>query len=109
MWVSVYAYRKIVGWRADARMTKELCLDALDQAYRRGRRRQGCVTLHHSDRGSQYVKIPVENEHKPKKRARNVGSKLGVKSFFCTPKSLALQGLRNLQNALLPRTKQTVP
>ncbi|WP_374952866.1 IS3 family transposase [Alicyclobacillus acidocaldarius] len=47
--------RKIVGWRADARMTKELCLDALDQAYRRGRRREGCVTLHHSDRGSQYA------------------------------------------------------
>lgn len=29
----LYTRKKIVGWHADVRMTKELCLDALDQAY----------------------------------------------------------------------------
>ncbi len=45
--------RKIVGWHADERMTKELVLQALDQAYSR-QRPKGKV-LHHSDRGSQYA------------------------------------------------------
>jgi len=45
--------RKIVGWHADQRMTKELVLTALDRAYRQ-RRPKGQV-LHHSDRGSQYA------------------------------------------------------
>lgn len=45
--------RKIVGWRADARMTKELCIGALEQAWER-QRPTGPV-LHHSDRGSQYA------------------------------------------------------
>jgi transposase InsO family protein len=46
--------RKIVGWHADERMTKELVLRALDQAYNRQRPPKGKV-LHHSDRGSQYA------------------------------------------------------
>lgn len=45
--------RKIVGWYADQRMTKELVLTALDRAYRQ-QRPKGTV-LHHSDRGSQYA------------------------------------------------------
>lgn len=45
--------RKIVGWHADQRMTKELVLTALDRAYRQ-QRPKGQV-LHHSDRGSQYA------------------------------------------------------
>ena len=45
--------RKIVGWRADARMTKELCIGALEQAYERQRPTE--PVLHHSDRGSQYA------------------------------------------------------
>lgn len=45
--------RKIVGWRADARMTKELCIGALEQAYQH-QRPIGSV-LHHSDCGSQYA------------------------------------------------------
>lgn len=45
--------RKIVGWHADQRMTKDLVLTALDRAYRQ-QRPKGTV-LHHSDRGSQYA------------------------------------------------------
>ncbi|WP_268568562.1 DDE-type integrase/transposase/recombinase, partial [Paenibacillus larvae] len=45
--------RKIVGFHMGERMTRELCLRALDQAYRH-QRPKGTV-LHHSDRGSQYA------------------------------------------------------
>lgn len=45
--------RKIAGFHMDERMTKELCLKALDQAYRLQVPEEG--VLHHSDRGSQYA------------------------------------------------------
>jgi len=51
--------RKIVGWHADDRMTKELVLQALDQAYQR-QQPVGQV-LHHSDRGSQYASNEYQN------------------------------------------------
>ncbi|WP_206920682.1 DDE-type integrase/transposase/recombinase, partial [Alicyclobacillus suci] len=52
--------RKIVGWHADARMTKELCVAALEQAFQR----QSPVdsVLHHSDRGSQYASHDYQNK-----------------------------------------------
>lgn len=43
--------RKIVGFYMDERMTKELCLKALDQAYRHQRPKE--AVLLHSDCGSQ--------------------------------------------------------
>jgi len=45
--------RKIVGWSVGSRMTVELVLDALDQAYERRKPAPGLI--HHSDRGSQYA------------------------------------------------------
>lgn len=45
--------RKIVGWKADERMSKNLVLKALDQAVQRQQPESG--VLHHSDRGSQYA------------------------------------------------------
>ena len=45
--------RKIVGFHMDERMTKELVIQALDQAYSLQRPRG--EVLHHSDRGSQYA------------------------------------------------------
>lgn len=45
--------RKIVGWSMGSRMTRELVLDALDQAYKRRKPDPGLI--HHSDRGSQYA------------------------------------------------------
>lgn len=45
--------RKIVGWSIGNRITKELVLDALDDAYRREQPSPGLI--HHSDRGSQYA------------------------------------------------------
>ena len=52
--------RKIVGWRADSRMTKELCIAALEQAYDRQRPTE--PVLHHSDRGSQYASHDYQNK-----------------------------------------------
>lgn len=45
--------RKIVGWKLADRMTTDLVLAALDQAYEAQRPHKGLI--HHSDRGSQYA------------------------------------------------------
>jgi putative transposase len=45
--------REIVGWRLSDRMTTELVLGALDDAY--SAKRPGKGLIHHSDRGSQYA------------------------------------------------------
>ncbi len=45
--------REIVGWRLGDRMTTELVLGALEDAYEAKRPKKGL--LHHSDRGSQYA------------------------------------------------------
>lgn len=52
--------RKIVGFHMGERMTRELCLRALDQAYRH-QRPKGTV-LHHSDRGSQYASSDYQTQ-----------------------------------------------
>lgn len=44
--------RMIVGWAMDARMTRELVINALRMAYWRRKPKAGLI--HHSDRGSQY-------------------------------------------------------
>jgi putative transposase len=44
--------RMIVGWAMDARMTRELVINALRMAYFRRKPKPGL--MHHSDRGSQY-------------------------------------------------------
>jgi putative transposase len=45
--------RKIVGWRLGGRMTTDLVLDALKQAFEAQEPPEGLI--HHSDRGSQYA------------------------------------------------------
>lgn len=45
--------RKIVGWKLADRMTTDLVLAALDQAYSTHKPPKGLI--HHSDRGSQYA------------------------------------------------------
>ncbi|NHN35616.1 IS3 family transposase [Paenibacillus agricola] len=52
--------RKIVGWHMSERMTKELVLQALKQAY--GRQHPGQRLLHHSDRGSQYASLDYQKQ-----------------------------------------------
>lgn len=54
--------RKIVGWRAGSRMTKELVIEALKQAYEREKPEAG--VLHHSDRGSQYASKEYQDKLK---------------------------------------------
>ncbi|MDO3412746.1 IS3 family transposase, partial [Saccharibacillus sp. CPCC 101409] len=45
--------REIVGWRLERRMTKELVIGALQDAYAAKRPKKELI--HHSDRGSQYA------------------------------------------------------
>ena len=45
--------RGVVGWSMKERMTRELVMEALEQAV--CRRRPGAGLIHHSDRGSQYA------------------------------------------------------
>ncbi|WP_144530057.1 IS3 family transposase, partial [Peribacillus simplex] len=52
--------RKIVGWHMSERMTKELVLKALQQAY--GRQHPDKGLIHHSDRGSQYASLDYQKQ-----------------------------------------------
>uniref|UniRef100_UPI0004702C71 IS3 family transposase n=1 Tax=Paenibacillus zanthoxyli TaxID=369399 RepID=UPI0004702C71 len=52
--------RKIVGWQMGERMTKELVIGALQQAY--GRQHPAPGLLHHSDRGSQYASLDYQKQ-----------------------------------------------
>lgn len=45
--------KQIVGWQLSDRMTTDLVMDALDQAYAAKKPEKGLI--HHSDRGSQYA------------------------------------------------------
>ncbi|CAH1209163.1 IS3 family transposase ISCce4 [Paenibacillus plantiphilus] len=51
--------RKIVGWKLADRMTTDLVLAALDQAY--ASQKPGKGLIHHSDRGSQYASEEYRN------------------------------------------------
>ncbi|MCM3269532.1 IS3 family transposase [Paenibacillus elgii] len=65
--------RKIVGWSMGERMTKELVLRALDQAY--NRQRPKTALIHHSDRGSQYASY----EYQGRLRGYNMTSSMSRK------------------------------
>jgi putative transposase len=57
--------REIVGWRLGDRMTTDLVLGALEDAYTSKKPKRGLI--HHSDRGSQYASIDYRKklvEHK---------------------------------------------
>lgn len=65
--------RKIVGWKADSRMTKELVIEALEQAYQREKPDDG--VLHHSDRGSQYASKEYQDKLKEYKMIGSMSRK----------------------------------
>jgi putative transposase len=65
--------RKIVGWKADSRMTKELVIEALEQAFQREKPTAG--VLHHSDRGSQYASKEYQDKLKEYKMIGSMSRK----------------------------------
>lgn len=65
--------RKIVGWKADSRMTKDLVIEALEQAYHREKPAKG--VLHHSDRGSQYASKEYQEKLKQYKMIGSMSRK----------------------------------
>ncbi len=52
--------REIVGWRLGDRMTTELVIGALEDAYKAKKPKKGLI--HHSDRGSQYASGDYRNK-----------------------------------------------
>lgn len=54
--------KQIVGWKLSDRMTTELVVEALEQAYKAKKPKKGLI--HHSDRGSQYASKPYRNKLK---------------------------------------------
>jgi putative transposase len=52
--------REIVGWRLGDRMTTDLVMGALDDAYASKKPKWGLI--HHSDRGSQYASVDYRNK-----------------------------------------------
>ena len=51
--------RQVIGWSMSERMTAELICDALQMAIFKRKRPKGVIV--HSDRGSQYVPMPIAN------------------------------------------------
>ncbi|MEW9674503.1 IS3 family transposase [Ammoniphilus sp. 3BR4] len=65
--------KAIVGWRLGDRMTTELVLGALDDAYKAKKPKKGLI--HHSDRGSQYASVDYRNQLKKYKMKASMSRK----------------------------------
>jgi putative transposase len=65
--------REIVGWRLADRMTTELVLGALNDAYEAKKPKKGLI--HHSDRGSQYASTDYRNKLKKYKMKASMSRK----------------------------------
>lgn len=65
--------REIVGWRLGSRMTTDLVLGALEDAFEAKKPKKGL--LHHSDRGSQYASIDYRNKLKEFKMKASMSRK----------------------------------
>lgn len=78
--------RQVVGWSMDAKMTRELTLNALRMAI--NRRNPGAGLLHHTDRGSQYASTDYQQMLKAHKmicsmsRKGNCWDNACIESFF---------------------------
>ncbi|WP_246608780.1 IS3 family transposase [Paenibacillus agaridevorans] len=65
--------REIVGWRLGSRMTTDLVLGALQDAYKAKKPKKGL--LHHSDRGSQYASDDYRKQLKAYKMRASMSRK----------------------------------
>jgi putative transposase len=83
--------KEIVGWSVADHMRKELCIDALENAFKRHRPAPGLI--HHSDRGSQYCSHKYQEkltEYKMRcsmSRKGNCWDNACAETFFSTIKS----------------------
>lgn len=88
--VDLYS-RMVVGWSMSNRITGDLTLDALNQAF--GRRRPKAGLLHHSDRGSQYASgdyrklLKVQQVTCSMSRKADPWDNAPMESFFATLKT----------------------
>ena len=90
--------RKVVGWSLGSRITKELTIDALEQAV--GRENPGDGLIFHSDRGSQYAAYAYQEVlgkyciGQSMSRKGNCYDNACMESFFSTLKKDIIYGRR---------------
>ena len=90
--------REVVGWALQPRMTADLVAEALAMAT--GRRHPGAGLLHHSDRGSQYVSRPFQDQLTGSgmicsmSRKGNCWDNAPTESFFNSLKNERVHGTR---------------
>lgn len=83
-------HRKIVGWSLGNRMTKQLTINAIDQAIRRELPEGGLIF--HSDRGSQYAAYDYQDKLRANSIRQSMSAKgdcydnASMESFFATLK-----------------------
>lgn len=83
-------HKKIVGWALNSRMTKQLTLNAIDQAITRERPANGLIF--HSDRGSQYAAYDYQDKLRNNGIRQSMSAKgdcydnACMESFFATLK-----------------------
>ncbi len=83
-------HKKIVGWALDSRMTKQLTLDAINQAIIRERPTKGLIF--HSDRGAQYAAYDYQDKLRDHGIKQSMSAKgdcydnACMESFFATLK-----------------------
>lgn len=65
--------KEIVGWRLGDRMTTDLVLGALDDAYQAKKPKKGLI--HHSDRGTQYASMDYRKQLKKYKMTASMSRK----------------------------------
>lgn len=90
--------RKVVGWALDSRMTKQLTINAVDQAITKERPSEGLIF--HSDRGSQYAAYAYQDKLVAHSIRQSMSSKgdcydnASMESFFATLKKDLIHGRR---------------
>ena len=90
--------RKVVGWALGSRMTKQLVIDAMNQALRLEKPTEGLIF--HSDRGSQYASYDYQDllrEHGIRQSMSAKGDcydNACTESFFATIKKELIQRRR---------------
>jgi len=97
--------KEIVGWALEKHMRTDLCLKALQKAFKKHRPGKGL--LHHSDRGSQYCSHEYQNKLRSygmipsMSRKGNCWDNAPAESFFSALKTerVELQDYRSIKEA----------
>jgi putative transposase len=91
-------HKKVIGWALDSRMTKQLTIDAIEQAIIKEKPNKGLIF--HSDRGSQYAAYTYQDKLVSNGIRQSMSAKghcydnACMESFFATLKKELIHGRR---------------